>query len=121
MTTRENRQLDLEGMNETELKELVESLFGEGIYIRPENTVKAILDKEFNTPPKPIIYAQCPRCNDKRGFRSTPVLRDSEGTLVQQIECIACKTYISIPTGENGELFQENFDTPDNTDFSDLE
>lgn len=121
MTTRENRQLDLEGMNETELLELVRSLFGDGIYIPQNRIVSAILDKEFNTRQKPVIRTPCPRCNALREFRSTPIFRDAEGTRVQQIECIRCGTYISVPTGDNGELFQENIDTPDNTDFSDLE
>lgn len=120
--TREARKLDLEGMNEAELTAEFVKVFGEGIApVRKARIIDTILDDEFPGPKVAHVALRCPRCDETQPHRTPRIRRNNSGERIQEMRCSVCETWTIVPTGEHGELFQENVDTPDNTDFSELE
>ncbi len=122
MTTREDRKLDLAGMNDEELRQEYQKAFGEGaIWTQRAKAVEVLLDEEFGGQGQRHVLLPCPRCDKPTPHRTPGTLRDYEGKKVQQMQCVVCDTWTTVPTGEHGELFQQNVDEPDNTDFSGLD
>ncbi len=120
--TRENRKLDLDRMNDEELIQEYQKVFGEGTtWSNRAKAVDTILNKQFGGQQQRYVSLPCPRCSTETSHRTPGTVRDHEGKKVQQMQCVVCDTWTVVPTGEHGELFQQNVDEPDYTDFSGLD
>ncbi len=122
MTPREMQKIVLEGMDENELLQEYQKVFGkDAMWAKRIKAIESILDEQFGAKKQAEISLPCPRCNCTTPHRTPAILRDDEGKKVQQMQCAICNTLTIVPTGEHGEVFQQNVDEPDNTDFSGLD
>jgi hypothetical protein len=68
-----------------------------------------------------FVMAKCPVCEQLQPHTTVGAEKDEDGRDYQRMICNVCKTSNKVYTGEDGEHFQRNYDTPDNTDLSELE
>jgi len=105
-------------MNDEELAAIWQQIIGEGAGLaKREKAVESILDIEF--PGKRNTYQSypCARCKSPTPHRTVGVRFDESGKKVQQVQCTVCETIQVV----KAESFQENVETPDQTDFSILD
>lgn len=67
------------------------------------------------------VMMPCPVCQKPTPHYTPGTERNEGGERYQAHTCAICGCWTNVRTGEHGEEFQENVDTPDNTDFASLE
>lgn len=121
LTDREKRRLELEGLSPEELRLEFQKVFGEGAApARLDKAVQTILDEEFGAKRKSTIQNFCSRCGTEQPHFTPGIEKEENGERFQVMECAVCGTWNKTYGGKEGEKFGENFDTPDNTDYSEL-